>query len=79
MPTVGLFLGIKISMNINEHNPPHVHVTNSGDECLINIVDRTIIEGAINQKKLKLVMEFIDVYQEELLNMWNTKKIYRIK
>ncbi|MDR1184503.1 MAG: DUF4160 domain-containing protein [Coriobacteriales bacterium] len=40
MPEISLFYGIKVTMNWNEHNPPHFHVDYSGHKTLISILSR---------------------------------------
>ena len=34
MPTVSKFYGIKITMNYNEHNPPHFHAEYQDHEVI---------------------------------------------
>jgi hypothetical protein len=35
MPTLSSFYGIKITMNYNDHNPPHIHAEYQDYEAVI--------------------------------------------
>lgn len=37
MPEISLFLGIRITMYYDDHNPPHFHAEYSGQSALIDI------------------------------------------
>lgn len=80
MPTICRFLGIIVSMNLKpkEHNPPHIHVYCGGQVARVNIQNNEILSGEIPQNKVKLVNEFINAYRNELLEMWNSQKVYEI-
>lgn len=78
MPTVGRFLGINIYMYVSDHEPPHVHVYSGDDKCKIDINSGKLISGDLDSNKLKLVQDFIEIYKEELIMMWNTKRIHKI-
>lgn len=70
MPTICMFRGIKISINWNEHNPPHIHVEYGGNEALINIIQIELLEGYLPNKQLKMVLGWTALHQEELLENW---------
>lgn len=80
MPSISKFLGIIIKMNPKEreHNPPHVHVYTSSFVAWVRISDGSIIHGKIADNKKKLVEEYIRMYKNELLEMWETEKIHTI-
>ena len=77
MPTISTFYGITIRMNQlgKEHNPPHIHAYYSGEVAEINIKTKVILSGSIPKTAYKLVSEFIEKYENELLSMWNSGKI----
>ena len=69
MPTVSKFYGIKITMNYNEHNPPHFHAEYQDDEVIVDI--RTgAITGKMHRRALKLIWEWLDEHQADLLENW---------
>lgn len=69
MPTVSRFYGIKVSMNYNEHNPPHFHAEYQGNEVSVNI-QTGAITGKMSRRALKLIWEWLDEYQNELEENW---------
>lgn len=69
MPTISLFYGIRISMNYNEHQPPHFHVEYQDDEASINILTGEIT-GRMPRRALNLIWSWLDEHQAELLENW---------
>jgi hypothetical protein len=45
---------------------------------LIGIASLEIIEGDLPSRAEKLVMEWATLYQDELLNMWNTQDFCKL-
>lgn len=74
MPEISRFLGIRIFMYFNEHNPPHFHVEYNEYNASIAIATLGIMEGKLPAKVLGLVVEWAEVHQEELLKNWTTLK-----
>lgn len=70
MPQISRFFGIIISMYYDDHNPPHFHAQYGSDECLISILDLTVIEGEIPSRALGLVVEWATIHQQALLSNW---------
>lgn len=77
MPTISTFYGIIIRMNQlrKEHNPPHIHAYYSGEIAAINIKTKAIMSGSLPKTAYKLVIEFLEKYEKELLSMWNSGQI----
>ncbi len=50
-------------------NPPHFHIEYQGYEAIVTIKDG-IVEGKIPRRALKMVYEWLDLHQEELLENW---------
>jgi len=57
MPEVSSFYGIIISMQFDDHNPPHFHVRYGAQ---ITIRDG-IIKGSLPRRALNLVYEWLDL------------------
>jgi hypothetical protein len=70
MPTICMFRGIKIFINWREHRPPHFHATYGGDEVIILINELEVLEGAIPNKQLKMLLGWAAFHQEELKENW---------
>ena len=74
MPEISRFLGMKIFMYFNEHNPPHFHVEYNGYKASISIETFGVIDGKVPAKVLGLVVEWAENHQEELLQNWHNLK-----
>jgi hypothetical protein len=70
MPEISRFYGILIKMYFNEHNPPHFHAEYQGYKAIITI-KKGIVEGKMPKRALNLIFEWLDLHQEELLEVWN--------
>lgn len=74
MPTICIFYGIRIMIHLGnkEHNPPHIHALYGRKVASFSIKEARILEGDFPDKGKKLVIEFINKYSEDLLEMWNS-------
>lgn len=73
MPTISMFYGIIIRMYREvggRHNLPHIHAEYQGEEIVISL-DGDVLEGRIPNKKLKLILAWIEIHDDELLANWN--------
>ena len=70
MPEISLFYGIRITMNWDEHNPPHFHVEYAEYKATVSILECVIIKGAIPNMQLKLVLAWATIHQDELMQNW---------
>ena len=71
-PKLSEFFWIKIYVYWNDHNPPHFHVEYKDYNCYISIKELKILEWNLPNKIEKLVISWANIYQEELLEAWNT-------
>ncbi len=80
MPMLTSFYGIIIKMYFrqSEHNPPHIHAIYGEYIGIIDINTGNIIEGKLPDRALNLVKEWILIYQNELLKIWNTQKFKKL-
>ena len=68
MPTISMFYGIIIRMYREiggQHNLPHIHAEYQGEEIVISL-DGDVLDGSIPNKKLKLVLAWIEIHKDEL-------------
>lgn len=83
MPTISRFYGIIIQMYYlpKEHNPPHIHIVYQDIVFAITISDMRIISGEQHPpaRALSMVKEWIELHQQELLDMWDTQDLHPIK
>ena len=69
MPTISIFYGIKITMNYNDHNPPHFHAKYQDYEVIVDIRTDSVT-GKMPRRALNLIWTWLDQHQEELLVDW---------
>ena len=80
MPVLSRFYGIIIRMYFlqKEHNPPHIHAIDGDDVAAITISDGKVIEGALPNKALEMVKEWVSLNKDELLTMWETQEFKQL-
>lgn len=70
MPIISLFAGIKITMNFDEHNPPHFHAEYGGYKASVLILEGVISKGYLPNRQLKLVLAWCEIHNDELMQNW---------
>jgi len=70
MPEISRFLGIKIFIYYNEHNPPHFHATYAGKKAVFSIKDLRLMEGGLPERVITLILEWAFINREALLEDW---------
>ena len=80
MPFISKFYGLIIKMFFqqSEHNPPHIHVIYGEYNGAIDIQKIEMVEGDLPPKALTLIKEWMLLYQNELLKMWETQNFYEL-
>lgn len=58
VPEISRFFGIVVSMNYNDHPPPHFHVRYAEQKAIVAIQSPTLLEGELSPRALGLVMEW---------------------
>lgn len=66
-------------MFFNDHNPPHFKVIYNEFEANILIENGAILIGDLPVSKYKLIAAWTEIHQKELLEMWHSKKFYKLK
>lgn len=74
MPEICLFYGIRVTMYYDDHNPPHFHVEYAGNKAIIDILNASVMRGALPNKQLKLVLAWCVLHQDELMQNWELSK-----
>ena len=69
MPTISRFYGIIVFMNYNDHQPPHFHARYQDQEIIVEIESGTV-EGRMSKRALRMVLEWLDLHQEDLMANW---------
>jgi hypothetical protein len=70
MPEISRFFGLVITMNYNDHAPPHFHVRYGSQKALIGIDNLTVLEGRLSPRILGLAVEWASLHRQDLLEDW---------
>ena len=57
-------------MDNKQHNLPHIHVKYQDEEAVISILDGQLLDGTLKINKMKLVLAWIEIHNEELMADW---------
>jgi hypothetical protein len=69
MPELSRFLGIVIGLFPREHPPAHFHAVYGEYQITVEILTG-IVHGDFPKRALRLVLEWLDLHQKELLEDW---------
>lgn len=80
MPEITRFYGIVIKMFFKpkEHEPSHIHALYGEYVGEFNISTFEMIQGDLPPKAQELVKEWLQLYTNELQNMWQTQIIHKL-
>jgi hypothetical protein len=80
MPVLSRFYGIVIRMYFQqaEHNPPHIHALYGEEMAAIDIQTGNVLEGYLPPKALAMVQEWVGMYRDDLLRIWETQEFRKI-
>lgn len=80
MPEISRFYGIVIKMFFKpkEHEPSHLHALYGEHIGIFNLQTLKMTEGDLPGKAQELVTEWMQKYQNELLEMWNKQTIKKL-
>ncbi len=71
MPQISFFYGIIILMNYADHAPAHFHAWYGEYKVIVSIKDG-VVKGEMPGRALKMVLEWLELHREELLEAWET-------
>jgi hypothetical protein len=69
MLEISRFLGIVIDIFPREHPPPHFHAVYGEYQVTVGI-QSGVVSGEFPKRALRLVLEWLDLHKEELLEDW---------
>ena len=69
MPEISRFLGIVIGIFPREHPPPHFHAVYGEYQITVDIPSG-VVHGDFPKRALRLVLEWLDLHPQELLEAW---------
>lgn len=81
MPVIARFCNIIIKLYYieDEHNPPHIHIKYNEYEGIFDISSGEMTRGELPKNVKRLVKEFIDLYRDRLLSMWENQDFEELK
>jgi hypothetical protein len=69
LPELARFLGIVVYMLYDDHRPPHFHAE-YGEYKITVEINAGVVEGRFPQRALRAVLEWHELYHDELLADW---------
>lgn len=78
MPIIARFYGILIKMYFKEHGKAHFHALYGEFNSVFDIETMEVIEGDLSARAERLVREWAQRYQAELLEMWRTQQFKQL-
>ena len=82
MLEISLFFGIRVTINYNDHVPPHFHAEYNGNKVLVDIINVKVLKGYFLKRQLKLILAWTEIHKDELMQNWelarNHQALYRI-
>lgn len=80
MPIISNFYGIIIKMYFqqSEHNPPHIHAIYGEYVGIIDINTKALLEGDLPLRALKLVQEWMELHEDNLIKIWNSQEFIKL-
>lgn len=78
MPIIARFYGIVVKMYFSEHGIPHFHAVYGEYNGVFNINTLEMMEGDLPARSQKLIREWAEQHQSELLAMWTNKQYKKL-
>lgn len=80
MPEISRFYGIIIKMFFKpkEHEPPHIHALYGEYIGVFDIRSHAMTGGDLPKRAQDLVKEWLDIYDDKLIEMWNSQLISKL-
>ena len=71
-PTIFTFESVKFKINVNDHNPPHVHIEGNGASVRINLLTLDFMdsETGFSRGSLDRILTEVTKRKHELLEEW---------
>jgi hypothetical protein len=86
MPVISMFYGLIVSLYFQDnrqHKSPHIHVKYQDEEAVFRIPDGKLLSGSVPSAKMKLILAWIELHQDELMANWqlavNGQQPYKIE
>ncbi len=77
MPEICRFFGIIITMNYDDHAPPHFHVRYNEHKATFKINSLGLDKGSIPPRAIGMVLEWAAIHKEELAENWSLAETHK--
>ncbi|MBE9160168.1 DUF4160 domain-containing protein [Nodosilinea sp. LEGE 06152] len=67
-----------IKVFFGDHPPPYFHAIYGEYNALVSIESLEIIEGDLLGRAQKMVIDWAEMYQQDLLRMWNDQEFQKL-
>ena len=71
MPEISRFFGIVIRMYYLDHPPPHIHVSYSGRDAVLQLDTLEVVRGSLPRRAHLLVVEWALGCRPQLMANWH--------
>lgn len=71
MPTISRFFGIVITMNWNDHYPPHFHAEYGEFQAKYSIETLELLGGEFPIRQERFILAWAEIHRSELVRDWN--------
>ena len=61
-----------------EHNPPHIHALYGEYIGVMDIQTREMIEGDLPNRAAKMLAEWVEIHEKELMKIWETQNFVEL-
>jgi len=78
MPCISRFYGISIYVYYSDHAPPHVHARYAGGKASLDIRTRTVLEGDLPPRAVRLVTEWLGRNEAAILASWELARAGKV-
>jgi hypothetical protein len=70
MPEISRFYGIVITLNFNDHVPPHFHAWYGDRRAIVEIASGAVMRGELPDSAARMVREWATIHRAELAEAW---------
>lgn len=75
MEEVANIFGINVFMKARKHLRPSIYIEYMGFKAGFRITSGEMFTGIVPHKERAIIKEFVGIYRERLLDIWNNKLI----
>jgi len=70
VPELSRFFGIVVTLNYDDHPPPHFHARYGGQDVAYDLTTMSVLAGRMSPRALGLVAEWARLHRNEILEEW---------